>query len=63
MKNYLKVLPKYYAFLMTFESKKKEEALPRAKFAGKLLESRKKEKDERKERVFVDISSLLEDLL
>lgn len=37
--------------------------MPRAKFAGKLLESRKKERDKRKERVTVDISGLLEDLL
>ena len=62
-KNYLKVLPKYEAFLMSFESKKSEEALPRAKFTGKLLESRKKEKEERKERIQVDISDLLKDLL
>jgi hypothetical protein len=37
--------------------------LPRAKFTGKLLESRKKERDKRKERVRVDISGLLESLL
>ena len=62
-KNYLKVLPKYEAFLLSFESKKQEEALPRAKFTDKLLVSRKKVKEERKERIQVDISDLLEDLL
>ena len=62
-KNYVKVLPRYEAFLMSFESKKQEEALPRSKFAGKLLESRKKGKERRKERISVDISSILDSLL
>ena len=63
MKNYLKVLPKYDTFLKTFESKTLEEVMPKVKFTGKLLESRKKVKEERKERVTVDIKDILEGLL
>ena len=59
----IKVLPKYEAFLMSFESKKQKWALPRAKFIGMLLESRKKVKEERKDRIQVEISDLLESLL